>query len=168
MPKHVELYLHGEVETLDFGKHLARVAESGNIFFLQGDLGAGKTTLVRGFLQELGHDGPVKSPTYTLVEHYTYANKHIYHFDLYRLGDPEELEYMGMRDYLGPRNICLIEWAERGTGFLPEPELNIHLHYEDAGHRRCVIDAVSKDGVRLLQHLVDLFGLHHASPMKIK
>jgi tRNA threonylcarbamoyladenosine biosynthesis protein TsaE len=157
-----EYFLQGEAETLEFGRSLARSVRAGEKIFLHGDLGAGKTTLVRGFLHELGHQGAVKSPTYSLVEHYYYKNMRIYHFDLYRLGDPEELEYMGIRDYFGGRNVCLVEWAERGRGILPQADLDIRIIYEGASHRRIHVEAHTPDGRELMRRLDDMAGPYHA------
>lgn len=124
------VFLANESEQLSLAAELAHHTPAGTVIFLQGDLGAGKTTLVRGFLQALGHVGAVKSPTYTLVEPYQINAQGIYHFDLYRLGEPDELEYAGGRDYFDGESICLIEWPEKAAGYLPVADVLCELAYE--------------------------------------
>lgn len=119
---------------------------------LQGGLGAGKTTLVRGFLRGLGHRGRVPSPTYTLIEPYSAAGRSVLHVDLYRLADPEELEYLGFRELFTGDAIVLIEWPERAGGDLPEPDLLISLQTKGTG-RRVAVRAVSGRARRLLGDL---------------
>lgn len=140
--------------TISMGNLLADLIKNkikkGLVVFLNGELGAGKTTLTRGFVQGMGHKGNVKSPTYTLVEPYELSEWNVYHFDLYRLADPEELEYMGIRDYFGDNCCCFIEWPEKGLGLLPQPDLIMNIEY--VGEKRKV---TFKSETPLAQLLLD-------------
>ncbi len=129
----MQKYLDNTEETEQFGAELSKIVPPKWLIFLNGDLGAGKTTLVRGFLRAAGFTGAVKSPTYTLVEEYTIGARKVFHFDLYRVVDPEELEWMGIRDYFAQEGVCFIEWPDKGKGFLPEPDSVITLKTENSG-----------------------------------
>ncbi len=140
----------GETAMEAVGSALGRACDQGGWIYLEGDLGAGKTTLVRGLLQGMGHTGAVKSPTYTLVEPYSLAERAIYHLDLYRLADAEELEWVGTREMFAPGNLCLVEWPERGLGSLPKADLHLQIDYQETG-RLLRAEAQSVLGQRVLE-----------------
>lgn len=119
------IFIATEAQMEALGAQLASRLVSWKLIFLRGPLGAGKTTLVRGLLHGLGHRGAVKSPTFTLVEPYSFDSMTLYHFDLYRLKHAEELEFLGIRDYLQGEGVCVIEWPERGGNLLPPPDLDV-------------------------------------------
>lgn len=129
----MKIYLKSAEETEAFGAKLFNEVRNKSLIFLTGNLGAGKTTLVRGFLRAAGYQGAVKSPTFTLVEEYLIEDRKYCHFDLYRLNDPEELEWIGIRDYFREEAVCFIEWPDQGRGFLPEPDILIRLEALNEG-----------------------------------
>ena len=131
----VTLFIADEEAMVALGKSIAEITGGVGLIFLQGDLGAGKTTLSRGIIRGLGHSGAVKSPTFTLVEPYEIGEVRAFHFALYRLVDPEELEYISIRDYFDGDALCLIEWPDKGTGFLPKPDLTITITAHNHGRQ---------------------------------
>jgi len=128
-----QYFLENEAATLTLADHLAKASEGIGCIYLHGELGTGKTTLSRGIVRHFGYSGAVKSPTFTLVEPYELEACRIYHFDLYRLSDPAELEYLGVDDYFSQDSLCLVEWPEKGRGFLPDPDLEIDLQVHQKG-----------------------------------
>jgi tRNA threonylcarbamoyladenosine biosynthesis protein TsaE len=148
----MELHLHGEAAQEALGARLAAACDGPVLIFLEGDLGAGKTTLTRGFLRGLGHQGAVKSPTYTLIEPYRIGQRRVYHLDLYRVADPGELEYLGLRELLEEDAVLLIEWAERGEGWLPQPDLRIRIRHAGGG-RALHLSAATATGQRIISML---------------
>ncbi|SEL91460.1 tRNA (adenosine(37)-N6)-threonylcarbamoyltransferase complex ATPase subunit type 1 TsaE [Halomonas daqiaonensis] len=148
----MQLRLDDEDRQVAFGECLGRALEGQGRVHLTGELGAGKTTLTRGILRACGHQGAVKSPTYTLVEPYELDGVRVHHFDLYRLGDPEELEFIGGRDLLAEDALCVIEWPERGEGWLPAPDLEVVLRLAGNG-REALLEARSEHGQAVLERL---------------
>lgn len=151
----ISLHLPDTAATERLGRALAaalRDGRSGAAIGLEGELGAGKTTLARALIRALGHEGPVVSPTYTLLEPYPVAGRMLYHLDLYRLADPGELEYLGVRDWDPARDWLLVEWPEQGAGYLPPLALEVRLGY--AGHgRRATLVANDAEARRWLDQI---------------
>ncbi len=145
-------FVADEAAMLAFAAGFASALAEGGVVFLEGDLGMGKTTFARGLLRALGHHGPVKSPTYTLVEPYMLETLAVYHFDLYRLGDAEEMEYLGAREYFADDSLCLVEWPQRGEGWLPQPDLRISIVASGTG-REITLAALSPRAENQLTHL---------------
>ena len=148
-------FLPDEAATVAAGAKIGRALNTGCVVFLVGELGAGKTTFTRGALRALGHAGSVKSPTYTLCEPYDLDDEaQLCHLDLYRLSTPEELEFLGIRDYVASGAILLIEWPSKGEGWLPAPDLQVALQATDTG-RQLEISALTADGQDLLNRMGD-------------
>lgn len=148
----VERVVAGVADMERLGQELIEHLGGIRLIHISGPLGAGKTTLVRGMLRALGHAGAVKSPTFTLVEPYAFDELAFYHFDLYRLKDPEELEFLGVRDYLHGKGVCAVEWAERAKSVLPTPDLDIMITPTGTG-RMVRIAAHTESGRTLLDTL---------------
>ncbi len=150
----MQIFLPDEAAQTEFGARLASVlpASGGLVVYLEGNLGAGKTTLTRGLLRGLGHQGGVRSPTYTLIEPYELGERCVAHLDLYRLADPEELEYLGLRDLLGEACVMLVEWPEKGIGMLPPADLKLALEFAAEG-RNLTLEALSAVGESMMEKL---------------
>lgn len=145
-------FLPDAAATEALGARLANCCQAGGVVFLEGQLGAGKTTLVRGLLRALGHSGPVKSPTYALIESYHLSAREVHHLDLYRLADPEELEWVGIRDFIAPDALILVEWPEKGKGVLPTADLTLAMNYRQHG-REIELTSGSETGANWLSCL---------------
>jgi tRNA threonylcarbamoyladenosine biosynthesis protein TsaE len=144
--------LADEQRQVAFGRCLGKALKGRGRVYLDGELGAGKTTLTRGILHAYEHAGAVKSPTYTLVEPYELKSGRVYHFDLYRLGDPEELEFIGGRDLFADDALCIVEWPGRGEGWLPTPDLTVALSLYGSG-RTARLEARTEYGRSVLEAL---------------
>lgn len=148
-PNEEQMLKFGQLFAQSMQHYLNQAPENALTIYLNGELGAGKTTLTRSIVRAFGHTGNVKSPTYTLVEEYQLTPYSVYHFDLYRLSDPEELEFMGIRDYFRPQTVCLLEWASRGKGMIPEADIIIQIDYAEEGRNITLLPQTSV-GTQLL------------------
>lgn len=135
MPEHLSVDLPDEAATLRLGAALAAGVAPGRVLTLRGDLGSGKTTLVRGLLRALGHQGHVKSPSYALVEVYVFSSLNLYHFDFYRFKDRSEWLNSGFRDYFNAESVCIVEWPERAQGLLAPADLDLQLEFALPGRQ---------------------------------
>ena len=145
-----ECFLADETQQIALAQKVAQHLKSSFVLLLKGDLGVGKTTFARGFVHASGFDGIVKSPTYTLVEPYPIDNdRTCYHFDLYRLANPEELEFIGARDYFNEKDVCLVEWPEKADGYLPAADWICEFSHLDSG-RKLIISAATDKGKKLM------------------
>ncbi|MEO1767118.1 tRNA (adenosine(37)-N6)-threonylcarbamoyltransferase complex ATPase subunit type 1 TsaE [Thiobacter aerophilum] len=152
MTQELSRFLPDEHATVALGAALAQGLQPGMVLNLHGELGAGKTTLVRGMLRGLDYTGRVKSPTYTLVELYTLSKLSLYHFDFYRFADPREWVDAGFREAFGGEAVCLVEWPEKAGGALPPPDLDIHLSFQGEG-RKARLVAHTEAGKACLERL---------------
>lgn len=141
-----------EAGMIAFGVKCAPCLQAGQVIFLDGDLGAGKTTLARGLLAGWGYRGGVTSPTFTLLESYELERRNVYHFDLYRMENPDELEMIGARELFNPQSICLIEWPERAAGFLPAPDVSFTIEHTTTGRQLSLAGKASAN----LENCIDI------------
>jgi tRNA threonylcarbamoyladenosine biosynthesis protein TsaE len=153
-PAPLVLHLADESATRALGARLAGALRAGMSIYLCGELGAGKTTLARGLIQALGHEGKVKSPTYSLVELYTVSSLHLYHFDFYRFDDPKAWQESGFREHFNDASVCLVEWPERAGAALPQPDVRITLTPASSG-RDVTLEAYTETGRQCLTSVVE-------------
>ena len=142
--------LDDEESLLTLAADMAPCIKPGMVIYLKGNLGVGKTVLARALIHNLGYDGLVKSPTYSLVEPYQIDTLFTcYHFDLYRLSEPEELEFTGSRDYFNAQSLCLVEWPEKASGYISAADITCELEYHETG-RKITISASTDTGKLLM------------------
>ena len=150
--KELKILLSNEKNTLELGENISTHLVAGLLIFLRGDLGAGKTTLARGLITGLGHNGSVKSPTYCLIEQYEFDVFTLNHFDLYRFTNPNEWLASGFEEYINSYDVTLIEWPEKSAEFLPKPDLEIEILYENES-RIVIIKGFTEKGNKCLANL---------------
>ncbi len=153
----MSLWAAGEADMEALGLRFAKACDGGAVIYLQGGLGTGKTTFTRGLCHCLGYAGFVKSPTFALVESYLIGTREVHHFDLYRVTEPEELEFIGIRDFFTPEALCIVEWPERGAGWLPEGDVVLAFAYVSEG-RRVDVTAGTAKGRQILGRLSGIQG----------
>jgi tRNA threonylcarbamoyladenosine biosynthesis protein TsaE len=153
----LSIHLPDAAATEHFGARLGPLLAGGMVVTLRGELGSGKTTLVRGVLRARGVEGPIKSPTYTLVEHYPVSSLYFYHFDFYRLVSFNEWDDTGIAEYFRGDSVCLVEWPERVAGLLATPDLALSLSHAPDGGRDLRVGAFTEEGERCLSALAREF-----------
>ena len=163
MSQTLSIYLADERATEALGGAMAACVVPGLVIFLEGDLGVGKTTVVRGLLRALGDLGPVKSPTYTLVELHAISGLDLYHFDFYRFNEPEEYLDAGLDEYFDEHHVCLVEWPQRAAAYLPAADLFVRLEISGEG-RTATIAAVGERGQQCLSRLPSDAGISSGLP----
>lgn len=147
------VFLADEAASVAMGQRLASLITAPLVMSFDGQIGAGKTTIVRALIRDLGIKGAIKSPTFSIVEEYPCQNFSLYHFDCYRITEPDELDYIGFRDYFSEDSVCLIEWPKLAGGYLPNVDLGFELKLQHNG-RQLVMLANTTSGERLLQGLI--------------
>ncbi|MAS00412.1 MAG: tRNA (adenosine(37)-N6)-threonylcarbamoyltransferase complex ATPase subunit type 1 TsaE [Nitrosomonadales bacterium] len=147
--KELKILLFDEKKTIEFGKNISKYLFAGLLIYLKGELGSGKTTLTRGLINGLGHKGPVKSPTYSLLEQYKFEKLNINHFDLYRFNSSDEWNTSGFHEYINDVDVNIIEWPEMANDILPKPDLEINFSFADEG-RNIIIKTFSEKGNKCL------------------
>jgi tRNA threonylcarbamoyladenosine biosynthesis protein TsaE len=162
-PAMLKLHLRDAEATTRAGGAIAPELTGGTLVTLEGELASGKTTLVRGVLRARGVEGPVKSPSYALVEHYPVSSLYFYHFDFYRFADPREWESAGLAECFNPHAVCLVEWPSRVAPLLPSPDLALHLRHAPDGGRDLEATAFGPVGERCVAALAKAFPEPRAS-----